>query len=86
MLSSSPCPSTPFASRGPWGKNPCKPGVIYIAYEGRNGRLPIDKYLREFMPPEKRFFKDFDLLLPLLINRFEIVKVMPAGLLLIDQL
>ncbi|PNE04195.1 DEAD/DEAH box helicase [Alcanivorax sp. MD8A] len=34
--------------------------AYWLAYEGRNGRLSIDKYLREFMPPEKRFFKDFE--------------------------
>ncbi|MEA3253165.1 MAG: DEAD/DEAH box helicase, partial [Pseudomonadota bacterium] len=34
--------------------------AFWLDHEGRKGRLSLDKYLREFMPPDLRFTKDFE--------------------------
>ena len=34
--------------------------AFWLDHEDRKGRLSLDKYLREFMPPDLRFTKDFE--------------------------
>jgi DEAD/DEAH box helicase domain-containing protein len=34
--------------------------AYWLNHDGRNGRLALPKYLREFMPPDKRFSADFE--------------------------
>lgn len=34
--------------------------AFWLADQGHNGRLPLPIYLREFMPPDKRFRSDFE--------------------------